>query len=132
MKIIEKWNEVDRRQAGAGMQVLYELGGYRIAVSDASYMPGGLSITAYPINRDSYSPEIYVGASYGEAVQRITVQTTSWGALPVSEIDKVIGAYTEAQEDGPFADLMDTFLRCMAHARRDGGLYCDGVVSKEA
>ena len=40
MKIIEKWNEVDRRQAGAGMQVLYELGGYRIAVSDASYMPG--------------------------------------------------------------------------------------------
>lgn len=55
MKIIEKWNEVDRRQAGAGMQVLYELGGYRIAVSDASYMPGGLSITAYPINRDSYS-----------------------------------------------------------------------------
>ena len=23
-------------------------------------------------------------------------------------------------------------LRCMAHARRDGGLYCDGVVSKEA
>lgn len=35
-------------------------------------------------------------------------------------------------EDGPFADLMDTFLRCMAHARRDGGLYCDGVVSKEA
>ena len=149
MKIIEKWNEVDRRQAGAGMQVLYELGGYRIAVSDASYMPGGLSITAYPINRDSYSPEIYVGASYGEAVQRITVQTTSWGALPVSEIDKVIGAYTEAQmvareiylafpecfkamEDEPFADLMDTFLRCMAHARRDGGLYCDGVVSKEA
>ena len=60
-------------------------------------MPGGLSITAYPINRDSYSPEIYVGASYGEAVQRITVQTTSWGALPVSEIDKVIGAYTESQ-----------------------------------
>lgn len=35
-------------------------------------------------------------------------------------------------EDEPFADLMDTFLRCMAHARRDGGLYCDGVVSKEA
>ena len=28
--------------------------------------------------------------------------------------------------------LMDTFLRCMAHARRDGGLYCDGVASKEA
>lgn len=35
-------------------------------------------------------------------------------------------------EDEAFADLMDTFLRCMAHARWDGGLYCDGVVSKEA
>lgn len=97
MKIIEKWNEVDRRQAGAGMQVLYELGGYRIAVSDASYMPGGLDITVTPAHPDSYSPEIYVGASYGEAVQSIRIQTTSWGALDVQEIDKVIGAYTEAQ-----------------------------------
>ena len=34
-------------------------------------------------------------------------------------------------EDEAFADLMDTFLRCMASAKKSGGLYCDGVVSKE-
>ncbi len=33
-------------------------------------------------------------------------------------------------EDKNFADLMDTFLLIMKHACRDGGLYCDGVVSK--
>lgn len=34
-------------------------------------------------------------------------------------------------EDVNFADLMDTFLYCMRKAYRSGGLYCDGVVSKE-
>lgn len=34
-------------------------------------------------------------------------------------------------EDVNFADLMDTFLYCMRRAYRSGGLYCDGVVSKE-
>lgn len=97
MKIIEKWSEIKRQQAGSEMRVLYELGSYHIAVADASYMPGGLDITVTPAHPDSYSPEIYVGASYGEAVQSIRIQTTSWGALDVQEIDKVIGAYTEAQ-----------------------------------
>lgn len=35
-------------------------------------------------------------------------------------------------DDENFADLMDTFLCCMKKAAKDGGLYCDGVVSKEA
>jgi hypothetical protein len=34
-------------------------------------------------------------------------------------------------EDGNFADLMHTFLRVMARARKSGGLYCDGIVDKE-
>ena len=34
-------------------------------------------------------------------------------------------------EDDTFAELMGTFLRKMAQARKDGGLYCDGVVSEE-
>ena len=64
-----------------------------------------------------------------------------WLALGVADGDIEYGDLSVGQmmrragvlhEDGPFADLMDTFLRCMAHARRDGGLYCDGVVSKEA
>lgn len=32
--------------------------------------------------------------------------------------------------DEDFADLMAVFLRCMALANKDGGLYCDGIVSK--
>lgn len=33
-------------------------------------------------------------------------------------------------EDGNFAELMQTFLQVMARARKSGGLYCDGVVSR--
>lgn len=34
-------------------------------------------------------------------------------------------------DDRAFADLMDTFLGCMKQAYLFGGLYCDGVVSRE-
>lgn len=33
-------------------------------------------------------------------------------------------------QDTEFADLMDTFLHVMKNAQRDGGLYCDRVLSK--
>lgn len=33
-------------------------------------------------------------------------------------------------DDEHFADLMETFLWCMAKAKRDGGLACDRVVSR--
>ena len=33
-------------------------------------------------------------------------------------------------EDDAFADLMHTFLSLMVKAKKDGGLYCDGVVDK--
>lgn len=29
-----------------------------------------------------------------------------------------------------FSSLMETFLSCMAKAKKSGGLYCDGIVSK--
>lgn len=34
-------------------------------------------------------------------------------------------------EDETFAELMGTFLRVMARAKKSGGLYVDGVVSKD-
>lgn len=40
-----------------------------------------------------------------------------------------VECYTE--DDADFADLMDTFLWCMKRAAKSGGLYCDGVISKE-
>ncbi len=33
-------------------------------------------------------------------------------------------------EDDNFADLMACFLRRMSAAKKSGGLYCDGIVSK--
>lgn len=33
-------------------------------------------------------------------------------------------------EDDSFSELMRDFLRLMARAKKCGGLYCDGVVSK--
>lgn len=36
------------------------------------------------------------------------------------------------KNDDYFADLMDTFLWVMEKAYKSGGLYCDGIVSKNA
>lgn len=49
---------------------------------------------------------------------------------PASEALDDVMYYIE--DDERFADLMDTFLYCMRKAHRDGGLYCNGVVSKAA
>lgn len=43
--------------------------------------------------------------------------------------DENLESYYE--DDKYFAELMDTFLRCMARAYKKGGLYIDKVVSKE-
>ena len=36
-----------------------------------------------------------------------------------------------ADDDKGFAELMDTFLSLMVYAKKSGGLYCGGVVSKK-
>lgn len=36
-----------------------------------------------------------------------------------------------ADDDKIFAELMELFLDLMKSAKRSGGLYCDGVVSKK-
>lgn len=51
------------------------------------------------------------------------------GELELKPDDVDIAYYYE--EDKDFSDLMDTFLRCMKMAAKDGGLFCDGVVSNE-
>ena len=46
------------------------------------------------------------------------------------EVDEEVAYYCE---DKNFADLMDTFLRCMRLAKCNySGLYCDGIVSKSS
>ena len=43
--------------------------------------------------------------------------------------DGTVSYYTD---DERFAELMQTFLWCMKKAWKSGGLYCDGIVSKES
>lgn len=51
-----------------------------------------------------------------------------YGELEVTKDDEVDLEYYI--DDVHFADLMDTFLRQMAKAKKSGGLFCDGIVSK--
>lgn len=51
-----------------------------------------------------------------------------YGDLNVSSVDEIsLGYYIEDEE---FSDLMRLFLKTMKFAYKDGGLYCDNVVSK--
>ena len=49
------------------------------------------------------------------------------GDINESTTDEELDYYTE---DENFADLMDTFLYLMSKAKKSGGLYADGIVSK--
>lgn len=52
-----------------------------------------------------------------------------YGDLSDSDLEGEMDYYID---DGTFADLMDIFLVTMAEAKKDDGLYCDRIVSKEA
>ena len=98
MKKIEGWNEIERLTAPSGdARVMYEIMGYRVVVSDADYMPGGYNISACPVDMDSYFPSIYIGSHYGLETQEIEIQTTSYGSLAISEIDKLMSCMRAAQ-----------------------------------
>lgn len=51
------------------------------------------------------------------------------GDINGQETDEDLADYYE--DDETFAEIMDLFLKLMSKAYKDGGLYCDGVVSKE-
>lgn len=50
----------------------------------------------------------------------------SWLSFGVADGDDNFEDYCENDDD--FASLMALFIRLMSRARKDGGLYCDGVV----
>ena len=51
------------------------------------------------------------------------------GDITENYVAEDIDCYTD---DETFADLMDTFLILMENAKHSGGLYFDGILSKEA
>lgn len=54
-----------------------------------------------------------------------------YGDLSVAENVEDDEAAWYVDDDKNFAELMETFLSVMKSAKKSGGLYCDGVVSKE-
>ena len=62
--------------------------------------------------------------------------TIEYGDLTVTEDDidsyycGTDGMFSQEEADEHFSELMRTFLMLMSNADSDGGLYCDGVVSK--
>ena len=98
MKIIHDWKIIKQQAASGKVRagVIYELGGYEVVTVEADFLPGGVSISARPIDGSGYLPEIYTNSHF-KGFQELTIQTTSWGALSISEIDKVLEAYMKAQ-----------------------------------
>ena len=78
--------------------------------------------------RSANNEELYYNwAVLGVADGDVTYDNDGPVAVPTDEDDLAI--YYEDDDD--FAELMDWFLEIMGNVRRDGGLYVDGVVSRE-
>lgn len=64
-----------------------------------------------------------------------TALISQWRVEAIADGDIRPGTLDEDMEyyieDDVFAALMDTFLRVMNNAKADGGLYVDGIVSKD-
>lgn len=69
----------------------------------------------------------------------INDETQQMGWLCVGVADGDIDSDTSLQEivdlgyteDGTFKDLMSAFIRYMHYAYEDGGIYCNGIVSRD-
>ena len=101
-KGFENWKMADHKTAPDGRQMMaYELDGlddYGVTVIDADYMPGGLRIEVRTLHKNRYTLDVYVDSEFDNDVQTIRIQTSGWGAMESSEIDKVVAAYTAAQK----------------------------------
>lgn len=52
------------------------------------------------------------------------------GDVEYGDLEKVEAAEGYVEDEESFAEIMQTFLNVMANAKKSGGLYCGGVVSK--
>lgn len=67
-------------------------------------------------NEDFIIPWLYVGVADGD--------------IEYGDLSDGIGDAISYTDDETFKELMGLFLRCMARAKSDGGLYCGGIVSE--
>jgi len=67
-------------------------------------------------NEDLFMPWLSVGVADGD--------------IEYGDLSDDTGETEYYTEDENFKELMGLFLRCMARAKSDGGLYCDGIASE--
>ena len=92
-----KINEIKRLNNEDGAHVLYEIGAYE--VSHSKYNSGYERICVdKKVWNEEYLPDIYYNDDcFGSGKKELKIQTTSYGALNIEEIDKMMEKLKEAQ-----------------------------------
>ena len=89
LKLIEAFAVEDRKVAR------YEIGGYKVRALTYSW---GKRVEVSSASKERYLPEIYCRTDDEGEILGFEVQTTSYGALPVDEVKKVIDGLNDAIE----------------------------------
>lgn len=89
LKLVEAF-EVDGRKVDR-----YEIGNYKVKALTYSW---GRRVEVGSVSRERYLPDIYSRTDDGGKIVGFKVQTTSYGALPVGEVKKVVDGLNEAIE----------------------------------
>lgn len=89
LKLVEAF-EVDGRKVDR-----YEIGNYKVKALTYSW---GCRVEVGSLSRERYLPDIYSRTDDEGKIIRFEVQTTSYGALPVDEVKKVVDRLNEAIE----------------------------------
>lgn len=87
LKLVEAFEIEDRKVAR------YEIGSYQVKALTYSW---GDRVEVRGTNKERYLPEIYCRTDDEGEILGFEVQTTSYGALPVDEIKKVVDGLNEA------------------------------------
>lgn len=88
--------EIKRLEKENSVHIIYEVNNYTVIYNKYEW---GIQIGITPDFKFDYLPEIYFDNDLlGEKPTRFRIQTTSYGALEVEEIDKVVEGYRIAQK----------------------------------
>lgn len=90
----------------------FEIGCYKVDRGYKRYHENGAEVTGYDIYSDKeYAPNIYYTESWtkDDLTPEFRIQTSSYGAMKPSEIQKIIAGYQEAVE--VVEVLTNTFLK---------------------
>ena len=88
----------EERDQNFALYQLYEIGDYKVSVATYTFKncDSFKSITVTQNNDVEFLPHIYFEREPGEDYGKFKIQTTSYGAMDVEQIKKIIKGYEEA------------------------------------